>query len=200
MFVWMFHRISGLVLILLLSLQVVTGMLQGSTSNAASVKDVATLLHKHPAVNCVLVFCIIFHGLYGVRTMVLDLGAEVRTSPLLAMHGGRFGAVRRFPHVLFPLRGNMIKHDILVVGGGLAGLARRSGSASIGMWRSSPKCIRSARIPAPPRAASTRPWAMPPMAATTRRKNTPSTRSRGATTSPIKAPWRMSRPGARSGL
>ena len=76
MFVWMFHRISGLVLILLLSLQVVTGMLQGSTSSAASVKDIATLLHKHPAVNCVLVFCIIFHGLYGVRTMVLDLGLK----------------------------------------------------------------------------------------------------------------------------
>ena len=75
MFVWMFHRISGVVLIGLLTLQLCTGFFQASLSNTAWVKAVAAL-HRHPAVNCLLVFCVIFHALYGLRTIVLDLGVK----------------------------------------------------------------------------------------------------------------------------
>jgi succinate dehydrogenase/fumarate reductase cytochrome b subunit len=71
----MFHRISGVVLIGLLALQLCTGFFQASLSNAAWVKAVAAL-HRHPAVNCLLVFCVIFHALYGLRTIVLDLGVK----------------------------------------------------------------------------------------------------------------------------
>jgi succinate dehydrogenase/fumarate reductase cytochrome b subunit len=74
-FVWMFHRISGVLLIVLLSLQLFTGFFQASSSNVEMVKTLAAL-HRHMAANCLLVFCVIFHALYGVRTIVLDLGVK----------------------------------------------------------------------------------------------------------------------------
>jgi succinate dehydrogenase/fumarate reductase cytochrome b subunit len=74
-FVWVFHRVSGLLLIGLLSIQLFTGFFQASSSNSPPVKAIADL-HKHPALNCLLVFCVIYHALYGVRTIVLDLGSK----------------------------------------------------------------------------------------------------------------------------
>jgi succinate dehydrogenase cytochrome b556 subunit len=73
-FVWVFHRITGVLLIFLVVLQVLTGLLQASSSNADFVKSMADL-HRYGVVNCLLVFFFIFHALYGVRTIVLDLGA-----------------------------------------------------------------------------------------------------------------------------
>lgn len=75
MFVWLFHRLSGALLIGLLSVQLFTGFFQASSSNLAWVKTIAEL-HRHMALNCLLVFCVIFHGLYGVRTIALDLGMK----------------------------------------------------------------------------------------------------------------------------
>jgi succinate dehydrogenase/fumarate reductase cytochrome b subunit len=74
-FVWLFHRISGALLIGLLSVQLITGFFQASSSNADLVKTIASL-HRHAVMNGVLVFCVIFHGLYGIRTIVLDFGVK----------------------------------------------------------------------------------------------------------------------------
>lgn len=73
MFVWIFHRISGLLLIVLLAYQLSTGFWQAKGGEAESLKTVAAL-HRHAVLNCLLVFLVIFHGLYGLRTIVLDLG------------------------------------------------------------------------------------------------------------------------------
>ena len=73
MFVWVFHRLSGVVLIVLLSLQLVTGFFQSSPSQSEFVKSVA-FLHRHTPVVCLTVFLLIFHALYGLRTILLDLG------------------------------------------------------------------------------------------------------------------------------
>ena len=73
MFVWIFHRISGVLLILLMAFQLFTGFFQASSSNVELVKTVAGL-HKHPALVCLLVFLAIFHALYGLRTILMDLG------------------------------------------------------------------------------------------------------------------------------
>ena len=75
MFVWVFHRISGALLIGLLSFQLFTGFFQASSSNLEAVTTIAAL-HRHTLLNCLLVFCVIFHGLYGVRTIVLDFGVK----------------------------------------------------------------------------------------------------------------------------
>jgi succinate dehydrogenase/fumarate reductase cytochrome b subunit len=73
-FVWIFHRVSGILLIFLLAFQVVTGLLQAGASSTEFVKGMADL-HRYFPLNVLMVFCLIFHGLYGVRTIVLDLGA-----------------------------------------------------------------------------------------------------------------------------
>ncbi len=75
MFVWIFHRISGVLLIALVAFQLVTGFFQASTANAELVKAVADL-HKHATLNCLMVFLFIFHSLYGVRTILMDLGVK----------------------------------------------------------------------------------------------------------------------------
>jgi succinate dehydrogenase cytochrome b556 subunit len=72
-FVWVFHRVSGVLLIVLLSLQLFTGFFQASTSNSDAVATIAGL-HKHAVVNCLMVFLFIFHSLYGIRTILMDLG------------------------------------------------------------------------------------------------------------------------------
>ena len=81
MFVWVFHRLSGVVLIVLLSLQLVTGFFQSSPSQSEFVKSVAGL-HRHTPVVCLTVFLLIFHALYGLRTILLVLGIG-RERPLL---------------------------------------------------------------------------------------------------------------------
>jgi succinate dehydrogenase/fumarate reductase cytochrome b subunit len=75
MFVWVFHRVSGVALIGLLAFQLFTGFFQASSSNSAAVQAIAAL-HRHAAMNCLLVFFVTFHALYGVRTMLLDVGLK----------------------------------------------------------------------------------------------------------------------------
>jgi succinate dehydrogenase/fumarate reductase cytochrome b subunit len=74
-FVWLFHRITGVLLIVLLVLQLATGFFQASSSNLESVKATAGL-HSHALLSCLLVFVATFHGLYGLRTILLDLGVQ----------------------------------------------------------------------------------------------------------------------------
>lgn len=88
MFVWIFHRVSGVLLIFLISVQLFTGFFQASPSNSELVKRFADL-HKHTALNCLLVFLVIFHAIYGVRTILMDLG--VRREKLLFWAGTLLG-------------------------------------------------------------------------------------------------------------
>jgi succinate dehydrogenase/fumarate reductase cytochrome b subunit len=69
----MFHRMSGVLLVALLFAQLVTGFFQASASNAEPVQAIAGL-HRHAVLSCLLVFFATFHALYGVRTILLDLG------------------------------------------------------------------------------------------------------------------------------
>ena len=75
MFVWVFHRISGILLIFLLGFQLCTGFFQASSSNQDMVKTMADL-HEHPLLICLTVFLLIFHALYGIRTILLDAGLK----------------------------------------------------------------------------------------------------------------------------
>lgn len=75
MFVWIFHRISGVLLVVLVTFQLVTGFFQASTANPEAAKAMADL-HKQATLNCLMVFLFIFHALYGVRTILMDLGVK----------------------------------------------------------------------------------------------------------------------------
>ena len=70
-----FSSIGFVLLIFLLAVQVFTGFFQASSSNVDLVRAVGDL-HEHTVLNCLLVFCIVFHGAYGIRTMLMDLGVR----------------------------------------------------------------------------------------------------------------------------
>jgi succinate dehydrogenase/fumarate reductase cytochrome b subunit len=81
MFVWVFHRISGLVMIALFGYKIYTGF---GTAGALG-KDVIpywTNLHSNLAVDMVAIFLFIYHSLYGVRTCLVDLGLKKQEKPL----------------------------------------------------------------------------------------------------------------------
>ena len=73
MFVWLFHRISGVLLVVMLAFQFSTGFMQAGSPRPEMLK-VASALHRHTTMNCLLVFLVVFHGLYGLRTIALDMG------------------------------------------------------------------------------------------------------------------------------
>ena len=73
MFVWVFHRISGVLLILLVGFQIFTGFSQ-SISTDAGFAQAAARHHKQSLLLCLLVFLFTFHSLYGIRTILMDLG------------------------------------------------------------------------------------------------------------------------------
>jgi succinate dehydrogenase/fumarate reductase cytochrome b subunit len=60
MFVWIFHRLSGLLLILLLGLK----------------PDWALVLHTNPLSDTLIIVLIVFHAFYGLRTVIIDLGLQ----------------------------------------------------------------------------------------------------------------------------
>ncbi|RLE04544.1 MAG: hypothetical protein DRJ11_00810 [Candidatus Aminicenantes bacterium] len=73
MFIWVFHRISGLFLIVLLSLKFTTSFFL-MTKNQKP--DWALLLHTNPLSDTLLIIAGVFHAFYGLRTIIIDLGVK----------------------------------------------------------------------------------------------------------------------------
>lgn len=71
MFVWVFHRISGLLLIILLGLKFITSFFLMTKEQKP---DWALVLHTNPFTDSLLIVLIVFHALYGLRTVIVDLG------------------------------------------------------------------------------------------------------------------------------
>jgi len=78
MFVWLFHRITGLILIVTLSFKIFTSFFL-MTKNQKP--DWALVLHTNPLIDSLLIVSVIFHAVYGLRTVIIDLG--VRKEKLL---------------------------------------------------------------------------------------------------------------------
>jgi succinate dehydrogenase/fumarate reductase cytochrome b subunit len=75
MFVWVFHRISGLILIVLISFKIYSGF--GTVGSLG--EDVVpywTTLHSNLAADLVVILLFIYHSLYGLRTCLVDLGVK----------------------------------------------------------------------------------------------------------------------------
>jgi succinate dehydrogenase/fumarate reductase cytochrome b subunit len=75
MFVWVFHRVSGLILILGMGFKIYTGF---GTAGALGMDDVPywTSLHGNLAIDLAVIFLFIYHSLYGLRTCLVDLGVK----------------------------------------------------------------------------------------------------------------------------
>jgi len=77
-FVWLFHRISGLLLILLLGIKFLTSFF---LMTKAQKPDWALVLHTNAFTDTLLIVLAVFHAFYGLRTVIIDLG--VRREKLL---------------------------------------------------------------------------------------------------------------------
>ncbi len=73
MFVWVFHRITGLLLIPLLALKLVTAFFLMTKDQKP---DWALVLHTNPFVDTALIVAVVYHACYGLRTAILDLGVR----------------------------------------------------------------------------------------------------------------------------
>jgi succinate dehydrogenase/fumarate reductase cytochrome b subunit len=71
MFLWLFHRISGVFLILLVGVKILTSYFL-FTKDAKP--DWALSLHRQPVLDILLLILFTFHSIYGLRTIVIDLG------------------------------------------------------------------------------------------------------------------------------
>ena len=78
MFVWVFHRLTGLLLVILLSLKFTTSFFLMTKGQKP---DWALVLHTNPFLDVLLILTAVSHAFYGLRTIIIDLG--VRKEKLL---------------------------------------------------------------------------------------------------------------------
>jgi succinate dehydrogenase/fumarate reductase cytochrome b subunit len=71
MFIWLFHRISGVTLIVLFGIKIFTSYFLFTKDQKP---DWALSLHRHPVTDILILILFTFHSLYGLRTVVIDLG------------------------------------------------------------------------------------------------------------------------------
>ena len=71
MFIWLFHRISGVFLIVLFGIKILTSYF---LFNQDKKPDWALSLHRQPVVDVLILVLFTFHSIYGIRTIVMDLG------------------------------------------------------------------------------------------------------------------------------
>ncbi len=71
MFIWLFHRISGVVLLVLLGIKIFTSYF---LMTKAQKPELALALHTHAVSDILIIVLFTFHSLYGVRTIIMDFG------------------------------------------------------------------------------------------------------------------------------
>jgi succinate dehydrogenase/fumarate reductase cytochrome b subunit len=71
MFIWLFHRISGVTLIGLFAMKIFSSyFLYGKDKKP----DWALGIHRNPVLDVLILVLFTFHSLYGLRTIAIDLG------------------------------------------------------------------------------------------------------------------------------
>ncbi len=73
MFIWVFHRVTGLLLIVFLGLKFLTSFFLMTKDQKP---DWALALHTSPVIDVVLIIAVVFHALYGLRTVIMDMGCK----------------------------------------------------------------------------------------------------------------------------
>jgi succinate dehydrogenase/fumarate reductase cytochrome b subunit len=71
MFIWLFHRISGVTLIILFSIKILTSYFLFTKDKKP---DWALSLHRNPVLDILILILFTFHSMYGLRTVAIDLG------------------------------------------------------------------------------------------------------------------------------
>lgn len=78
MFIWVFHRISGILLVALIAIKFITAFFLMTKGQKP---DWALLLHTNALTDTLLIIGGVYHAFYGLRTVIIDLG--VRKEKLL---------------------------------------------------------------------------------------------------------------------
>ncbi|MBN1663871.1 MAG: hypothetical protein JW943_09750 [Deltaproteobacteria bacterium] len=71
MFIWLFHRISGVTLIILMGIKILTSYFLFTKDQKP---DWALSLHRNPVLDVLILVLFTFHSLYGLRTVLIDFG------------------------------------------------------------------------------------------------------------------------------
>lgn len=71
MFIWLFHRISGVFLILLFSIKLFSSFFLYTKDKKP---EWALGIHRDPVVDVLILVLFTFHSIYGLRTIAIDLG------------------------------------------------------------------------------------------------------------------------------
>jgi succinate dehydrogenase/fumarate reductase cytochrome b subunit len=71
MFIWLFHRISGASLIILFGIKIFSAFFLYTMDKKP---DWALGLHRQPVLDILILVLFTFHSMYGLRTIVIDLG------------------------------------------------------------------------------------------------------------------------------
>jgi len=71
MFIWLFHRISGVFLVVLVGIKIFSGYFLFTKGTKP---DWALSLHRQPTLDVLLLVLFAFHSIYGLRTIAIDLG------------------------------------------------------------------------------------------------------------------------------
>ncbi|HLA29057.1 MAG TPA: hypothetical protein VJZ49_14315 [Syntrophales bacterium] len=71
MFIWLFHRISGVSLVLLIGIKIFTSYFLFTKDKKP---DWALSLHRQPVLDVLILILFTFHSIYGLRTVIIDLG------------------------------------------------------------------------------------------------------------------------------
>ena len=73
MFIWLFHRISGVTLIILFGIKILTSFFLFTKDQKP---DWALSLHRHPVLDILILVLFTFHSIYGLKTVAIDLGCR----------------------------------------------------------------------------------------------------------------------------
>jgi succinate dehydrogenase/fumarate reductase cytochrome b subunit len=71
MFIWLFHRISGVSLIILFGMKIFSSFWLYTKDKKP---DWALGLHRNPVLDILIIVLFTFHSMYGLRTIAIDLG------------------------------------------------------------------------------------------------------------------------------
>ena len=71
MFIWLFHRISGVSLIILFGMKIFSSFFLYTKDKKP---DWALGIHRNPVVDILILVLFTFHSIYGLRTIAIDLG------------------------------------------------------------------------------------------------------------------------------
>jgi succinate dehydrogenase/fumarate reductase cytochrome b subunit len=71
MFIWLFHRTSGLILILLFAMKIFSAFFLYTKDKKP---DWALGIHRNPILDVLILVLFTFHSIYGLRTIAIDLG------------------------------------------------------------------------------------------------------------------------------